>query len=145
MAGMAATRSAKSRELHFDGIVLADLHEPLEAALVVDGACHPDRLVGRAEMGVAAHLHGDVAAQAAQGGEILALGGFGQLPPHMQLDGALGVRPPLSTTRVGVPRWRTRWPSLARMSPASRSTTTACICDDVMGAGLALLPPRCPG
>ena len=50
-----------------------------------------------------------------------------------------GVRPPLSTTRVGVPRWRTRWASLARMSPASRSTTTACICSTSCGAGLALL------
>ena len=32
-------------EVHFDGIVLSDLHEPLEPALMIDGACYPDRLV----------------------------------------------------------------------------------------------------
>ena len=53
-------------KIHLDRVVLADLHEPLEAALVIDGAGHPDRLVGRAEMRVAADLHGDVAAQAAE-------------------------------------------------------------------------------
>ena len=68
--------------------MLADLHEPLEPALVIDGACDPDRLVRRAEVGVAAHLHGNVTAQAAQRCEILARGGFGQLPPDMQLDRA---------------------------------------------------------
>ncbi len=40
------------------------------AVLVIDRACHTDRLVGRAEMGIAADLHRDITAQAAQGGQI---------------------------------------------------------------------------
>jgi len=63
------------------------------AVLVIDRARHPDRLMRRAEMGVAANLHRNFAAQAAEGGQVLALGRFGQFPPDMELRRALG-RPP---------------------------------------------------
>ncbi|ODN68427.1 hypothetical protein A6302_04273 [Methylobrevis pamukkalensis] len=81
------------RKIHLDRAMFADLHEALVAVLVIDGAGHPDRLVRRAEMRVAADLHGDLAAQAAEGGQVVALGGFGQLPPDMELRRALGRAP----------------------------------------------------
>ena len=84
---------AEVGQVHFDCIMLTNLHEPLESALVIDGASDPDRLVGGAEVGVAAHLHGDVAAQAAQRGEVIARRGLGQFPPHMELERALGRTP----------------------------------------------------
>jgi hypothetical protein len=54
-------------KIHFDRAMLADLHEALMAVLVIDGARHPDRLVRRAEMRVAADLHRDLAAQGGRG------------------------------------------------------------------------------
>ena len=65
------------RQVHLDVAMFADLNEALVAVFVIDGAGHPDRLVRRAEMRVAADLHGDLAAQAAEGDQVLALGGFG--------------------------------------------------------------------
>ena len=81
------------RKVHLDVAMFADLHEALMAMLVIDGARHPDRLVCRAEMRVAADLHGDLAAQPAEGGQILALGRFGQFPPDMELGRTLGRAP----------------------------------------------------
>src|SRR5690606_10817289 len=66
-------------------IQLDDPHLRLEAVLVIDGAGHPDRLVCRAEMPVATDLCGDVTAQAADAGDVITLGGLGQLPPDMDL------------------------------------------------------------
>ena len=56
--------------------VVADRYQPLEPALVIDAAGHADRLMRRAEMGVAADLDGDVAAQTTERCEVLALGGL---------------------------------------------------------------------
>ena len=53
------------RKVDFDVALFADLHEALVAVLVIDSAGHPDRLVCRAEMRVAADLHRDLAPQAA--------------------------------------------------------------------------------
>ena len=72
------------------GVQLDDPDLRLEAVLVVDRARHPDRLVRRAEMHVAADLGGDVAAQTADAADVVALGGLGQLPPDMALALALG-------------------------------------------------------
>ena len=91
--GMSATASAKSARSTSTVAMLADLHEALMAVLVIDGAGHPDRLVRRAEMRVAADLHRDLAAQAAEACQVVALGGFGQLPPDMELGRALGRAP----------------------------------------------------
>ena len=83
-------------QIDFDtGPVFADGDDPLEAALVIDGAGDADRLMGRTEVGIAADLEGDVAAQPAERGEIVAFGGFGELPPDVQL----GARPPASGRR----------------------------------------------
>ena len=50
-----------------------------------------------------------------------------------------GVRPPLSTTRVGVPRCRTRWASL-RQDVAGIEIDDHCLhLEHFVGAGLALL------
>ena len=70
--------------------MLPDLHHALKAVFVIDTAGYPDRLVGRAEMRVSANLQGDLAAKAAELGQILALGRFSQLPPDMQLAGTTG-------------------------------------------------------
>ena len=55
----------------------------------MDRARHPYRLVGRAEMHVAADLGGNVTAQAAETTDVVTLGGFGQFPPDMRLPLAL--------------------------------------------------------
>ena len=78
------------------GDVLVRLDDPdlrLEAVLVIDRAGHPDRLMRRAEMRIAADLRGNVAAQTADAGDVVTLGGFVQLPPDMGLALALGRRP----------------------------------------------------
>ena len=62
----------------------------LGAHLVVDAAGDADRLVRRAEVGVAADLERDLAAQPAEPRQVLAGGGLGQLPPDVQLDRAFG-------------------------------------------------------
>ena len=89
--GMSATASmSSSRSRSSVGIQLDDLDLRLEAVLVVDRACHPDRLMGRAEVHVAADLGRDVAAQAADAGDVVALGGLGQRPPDVALALPLG-------------------------------------------------------
>ena len=70
--------------------MLSYLHKPLETTLVIDRAGNADGLMSRAEVSVAANLHGDVAAQPAEGVEFLTRRGFCQLPPDMQLDRTLG-------------------------------------------------------
>jgi hypothetical protein len=70
--------------------VVADRYQPLKPALVIDAAGDSDRLMRRAEMGVAANLDGDVAAQTTELCKVIALCGFVELPPHMQLGGAFG-------------------------------------------------------
>jgi hypothetical protein len=80
-------------KIHLYRAMLADLHEALMAVLVIDRARHPDRLVRRAEMRVATDLHRDLAAKAAEGEQVVALGRFGQFPPDMELGRTLG-RPP---------------------------------------------------
>ena len=73
-------------QMHLDaGIVAADGDQPTEPVLVIDGAGHPDRLVCRAEVGIAAGLDRDVAAQAAQQCQVLALRRLAEPPPDMQL------------------------------------------------------------
>ena len=72
------------------GVQLDDPHLRLEAVLVIDRARHPDRLVGGAEMHVAADLGGNVAAQTADTANVVALGGLGQRPPDMGLALPLG-------------------------------------------------------
>jgi hypothetical protein len=69
---------------------LPDLHKPGEPALVIDGAGHADRLMGRAEMRIAAHFQRDLAAEPAEAGQVRPFRGLGQLPPDMQLGRALG-------------------------------------------------------
>ena len=66
------------------GVQLDDPHLRLQAVLVIDAACHPDRLVGGAEMHVAADLGGDVTAQTAYTANVVALGGLGQRPPDVR-------------------------------------------------------------
>ena len=63
----------------------ADGDQPLPSALVVERAGHPDRLVRRAEVGVATDLDGDVAAQPADEADIVAFRRLGQPPPDVQL------------------------------------------------------------
>ena len=72
----------------------ADGDQPTEPVLVVDGARHPDRLVCRAEVGIAAGLDRDVAAQAAQQCEVLALRRLAQPPPDMELVEPVRGAPP---------------------------------------------------
>jgi hypothetical protein len=66
-------------------VVSPDGDEALEPALVVDGAGDPDRLVGGAEVRVAADLDGDIAAQPAKLRQVVALRRLGQPPPDVQL------------------------------------------------------------
>ena len=72
------------------GVQLDDPNLRLEAVLVVHRARHPDRLVRRAEMHVAADLGGNVTAQTADTTDVVALGRLGQRPPDMGLALALG-------------------------------------------------------
>ena len=52
-------------------------------------------------MRVAADLHGNLAAQAAEGDEIPALGGLGQFPPDMELGWYLPMSAPKVAARRG--------------------------------------------
>ena len=72
------------------GVQFDDPHLRLEVVLVVDRARHPYRLMGGAEMHVAADLCGDVAAQTADARYIVTLGRFGQRPPDVALALPLG-------------------------------------------------------
>ena len=79
-------------------------------------------------MRVAADLDRDLAAQAAERGEVLALGGLGELPPDMQLGRALGRAAAALDDQGGRAEVADEVVELGAMSPASRSTTMVCIC-----------------
>ena len=103
------------------GVHLDNPHLRPEAVLVIDAARHPDRLVGRAEMHVAADLGRDVAAQTGRQTRRMSSPSAGSVSARQNMGLACpsGVTPPLSTTIVGDPRCRSRWARLATISPVS--------------------------
>ncbi|GEK69094.1 hypothetical protein PDE01_26140 [Paracoccus denitrificans] len=105
-------------------------------------ARHPHRLVGRAEAAVTADLAGDLGAQAAKTGDIVALGRFGQLPPQMQLL-LSGLR-----DAAALDGQRRRAEMADQMRPLVRDIALVeiddqCLhLDDMLGAGFATLRHR---